>query len=290
MILRIAVLAGLFYSFTTTMASPTDQTVLAPSDRLDFVRPEGGLPTLADLLTLETRASIFYSYARETDMSARFDGAGGGGGTTLFVPTNKAVQALSRKPHEDPKSEAVGISDAEHEAISKSNVQRWVGAHIVPSPDVNFTSTTPYATLTPGTTIAFQAITQTRPAGEPHIGTDAANSASAKGAPPNVDTDASHLGGIKGRTAATRQCRSRPDADAAHMAAVKGPAGRVDTDAAHFGSIKGPGAPDRAPQPDADAVQEPVWKRYELNDGVNIIAEKQASNGVLYLIDGTVIV
>lgn len=53
-------------------------------------------PSLADLLTIETSASIFYSYARETVFSERFEDDGVK--STLLVPTNKAVMALARKP------------------------------------------------------------------------------------------------------------------------------------------------------------------------------------------------
>jgi len=53
-------------------------------------------PTLADLMTIEPSASIFYSYARELELSAIF--ADTRASSTLFVPTNKAVMALARKP------------------------------------------------------------------------------------------------------------------------------------------------------------------------------------------------
>jgi hypothetical protein len=55
-------------------------------------------PTLADLLTLEPSTSIFYSYARELTSSNMFFDSDIGP-ITLFVPTNKAVMALSRKPY-----------------------------------------------------------------------------------------------------------------------------------------------------------------------------------------------
>jgi hypothetical protein len=58
--------------------------------------PVSPKPTLADLLTIEPSASIFYSYARELELSARF--ADGSATYTLFVPTNKAIMALARKP------------------------------------------------------------------------------------------------------------------------------------------------------------------------------------------------
>lgn len=99
MILRLAGLAGLLYGIIATMAA-SEQAFLAQDNLADFVRPEKTLPTLADLLTLESQASIFYSYSRETDMSALFtQSVKEGEGTTVFVPTNKAVQALAKKPY-----------------------------------------------------------------------------------------------------------------------------------------------------------------------------------------------
>lgn len=56
-------------------------------------------PRLVELLTIEPRASIFYTYARETRMSELFAEEGTGGqGVAVLVPTNKAVMALTRKP------------------------------------------------------------------------------------------------------------------------------------------------------------------------------------------------
>lgn len=75
----------------------TGQTIMK-SDEDSFIRPQGVLPNLADLLTLQTQSSIYYSYARDTDISKRFT-EHDSGGITLFVPTNKAVQALARKPY-----------------------------------------------------------------------------------------------------------------------------------------------------------------------------------------------
>lgn len=53
-------------------------------------------PLLSDILTIQNSASIFYSYARETDTGKLLskDGAR----ITVFAPTNKAVMALARKP------------------------------------------------------------------------------------------------------------------------------------------------------------------------------------------------
>lgn len=58
-------------------------------------------PVLSDVMSLEDQASIFFSYARESaKMSAILSGVDeyNGQSFTVFVPNNKAVMALSRKP------------------------------------------------------------------------------------------------------------------------------------------------------------------------------------------------
>ena len=58
-----------------------------------------GLPSLADQLTIQNSASIFYSYARDTSLSRLFDQQEMQ--YTLLAPTNRAVMALARKPYVD---------------------------------------------------------------------------------------------------------------------------------------------------------------------------------------------
>ncbi len=53
-------------------------------------------PLLSDLLTIESSASIFYSYARELELSKMLEDENAR--LTVLVPTNKAVMALARKP------------------------------------------------------------------------------------------------------------------------------------------------------------------------------------------------
>ena len=72
-----------------------DQVVMSSSEE-PFVPQTHARPTLHDLLTIESSASIFFSYARETDISARFQDADAA--LTLLVPTNRAVMALPKKP------------------------------------------------------------------------------------------------------------------------------------------------------------------------------------------------
>jgi hypothetical protein len=78
-----------------TFASQEHQIIMNNDAEPPFI-PLRSQPTLADLLTIEPSASIFYSYARELELSARF--ADDSVRYTLFVPTNKAVMALARKP------------------------------------------------------------------------------------------------------------------------------------------------------------------------------------------------
>ncbi|KAJ3860962.1 hypothetical protein EV359DRAFT_66895 [Lentinula novae-zelandiae] len=171
------------------------------------------MPSLADLLTIESSASIFYSYARELALSQLFadlnssvwDGEPkptvGNAGLTLLVPTNKAVMALARKPHQGPppknENEDITISDEEFHKLSKENVQRWVEAHIIATFPLTFPApTVTYDTVLQGKSVSF---TSTQSNGE--------------------DED---------------------------------------------------------------------WKTVTIEDGINILNMKQASNGILYLIDGAI--
>ncbi|KAF8515777.1 hypothetical protein BU17DRAFT_67706 [Hysterangium stoloniferum] len=225
-----------------SMAFSKEQVIFG-SDSQDSLVRQGNLPTLADLLTLETRASIFYSYAREVDTSERF--SDNGDALTMFVPTNKAVMALGRKPHEDPNGTEIKASDTEYETISRSNVRRWVGAHIVPVPDVNFTSDKSYDTLTEGLAISFKLISHAHhPPGEPVIYDDSAS------------------------------------VEGVHIIMKHAPV--KNTDAVHFASVTGHSSPD------SQATDKPIWRNYVMNHDIHIIDEKKASNGMLYLIDGTV--
>ncbi|TFK42187.1 hypothetical protein BDQ12DRAFT_720180 [Crucibulum laeve] len=117
-------------------------------------------PTLADLLTIEQSASIFYSYARELELSRMF--ADVMMNATLLVPTNKAVMALARKPHQSPETsdEGIEITQEEFDNLSKSNVERWVSAHIIPVSPISLLSNKPHPTLLSGKSITFVPISK----------------------------------------------------------------------------------------------------------------------------------
>ncbi|KAI0814744.1 hypothetical protein BC629DRAFT_1466877 [Irpex lacteus] len=129
--MKLQLLSFLVLPFVA-LASQEDQVALQPSEMSEtFVPLTQSQPTIADLLTIESSASIFYSYARELELSSQFGDPSVH--NTVFVPTNKAVMSLARKPHQSPVSDSdIVLTEAEQDALSKRNVERWVSAHIVP--------------------------------------------------------------------------------------------------------------------------------------------------------------
>ena len=94
--MRFELYASLVLPFLT-FACAHEQIPLGSKQMAETYEPlTTAQPTLADLLTIEASASIFYSYARELELSQAF--ADVDTKSTLLVPTNKAVMALARKP------------------------------------------------------------------------------------------------------------------------------------------------------------------------------------------------
>ncbi|CAA7264938.1 unnamed protein product [Cyclocybe aegerita] len=126
--------------FSSAKASMGDQIpVFLDTPGPAYVPQTTPQPTLADLLTIEPSASIFYSYAREIELSQLFSDKDSK--ITLFVPTNKAVMALARKPHEGPQLDVeIEMTEEQYEKRTKRNVERWVSAHVVPEYPLSFDS------------------------------------------------------------------------------------------------------------------------------------------------------
>jgi hypothetical protein len=82
--------------FISLISASSSEQIVMGSTHDAFVPEKHAQPTLADLLTIEPSASIFYSYARELELSRMF--GDGSMKVTLLVPTDKAVMALARKP------------------------------------------------------------------------------------------------------------------------------------------------------------------------------------------------
>jgi len=80
---------------------------------------------------------------------------------TLFVPTNKAVMALAKKPHQAPVpiDDGIKLSEQELEERSSRNVEHWVSLHIIPGSHISLPSLT-YPTLVEGKTVTFKEINQ----------------------------------------------------------------------------------------------------------------------------------
>ncbi|KAG7093558.1 hypothetical protein E1B28_007228 [Marasmius oreades] len=129
------------------------QMPMMVSDELDYTPQVNAGHTLADLLTIESSTSIFYSYARELELSRLLSDESAK--LTLLAPTNKAVMALARKPHQGSEVEdGTVISEEEFDKISKRNVEKWVSAHIIPK---TLTTLEPrsYSTLLEGKSVVF---------------------------------------------------------------------------------------------------------------------------------------
>jgi len=141
-------------------AAGAAEQIVFPNILMDDNRPAPNIrSTLFDLLTIEPGASIFFSYARELELSRLF--VDGNSNLTLLVPTNKAVMALARKPHQAPVpvDDTIELSEEEFEERSNENVERWVSLHIIPESHILLSSRT-YPTLLEGKTVAFEEISE----------------------------------------------------------------------------------------------------------------------------------
>ncbi|KAF9528148.1 hypothetical protein CPB83DRAFT_767291 [Crepidotus variabilis] len=130
---------------------------MQPAVQPEFIPQVHSKPSLADLLTIENSVSIFYSYARETDLSRLLsEEANNGQGWTLFAPTNKAVMTLPRKPHQgSERTNEVEMTQEEFDRTAKTNVERWVSAHIIAEYPLTF-DTEDHSTLLEGSNISFK--------------------------------------------------------------------------------------------------------------------------------------
>ena len=73
-------------------ATATEQTVMGEAQ----TNVSHSTQTLADLLTIEPSASIFYDYARGIDLGSKLNDRSSV--ITILVPRNKAVMKLAKKP------------------------------------------------------------------------------------------------------------------------------------------------------------------------------------------------
>ena len=93
----LPLLVPLFFFPVMSSASADDQIIMNSGlCQPDYTPATTSQPTLTDLLTIEPSASIFYSYARELELSSIFSETSAK--VSIFVPTNKAIMSLSRKP------------------------------------------------------------------------------------------------------------------------------------------------------------------------------------------------
>ncbi|WRT64891.1 uncharacterized protein IL334_001828 [Kwoniella shivajii] len=95
------------------------------SNTLGAQGSRGGGITLADALTAERGASLWWNYARDNaSITGRL--VSRDRNSTLLVPIDKAILGLSRKPHTHP-----GLNYKGAFASSKINTERFLSAHII---------------------------------------------------------------------------------------------------------------------------------------------------------------
>ncbi|KXN85757.1 hypothetical protein AN958_10940 [Leucoagaricus sp. SymC.cos] len=147
--------------FLSLVSASSSEQIIMGSSKPPFdpeIRPK---PTLADLLTIDQSVSIFYSYARELELSRMFNDESLK--STLLVPTNKAVMAVARKPHQGQGSniipDDVHITDEEYDKKSKANVERWISAHIIPVSPITLDSSA-HQTMLDGKSVFFKPISK----------------------------------------------------------------------------------------------------------------------------------
>lgn len=154
--MQFRVLASLCAISTLVMASPAPaQLPFVPTESADSLtaqyassaqpHPRHADPpvhrplSLADLLTSSRQASIAYDYIRDSPAIAALLIAPKPHYTTLLIPTNSAIMALARKPHQGPAPvvggeirDLGGEGEKEHEELCRAYLERWVKLHVVP--------------------------------------------------------------------------------------------------------------------------------------------------------------
>ena len=95
--MKYSILALLISPLLVFAGTEEQQILFSQHDMAETYTPGAtSQPTLADLLTIEPSTSIFYTYAREVELSELF--ADVTAKITVLAPSNKAVMALARKP------------------------------------------------------------------------------------------------------------------------------------------------------------------------------------------------
>ncbi|KAG7138372.1 FAS1 domain-containing protein like [Verticillium longisporum] len=111
---------------------PLNMPVVPPSNPSDPHPPPGqGSVILSDVLNRDKSINIFAGFTHDIETAAnRLDDSGKN--TTILAPLNSAVEALPRKPWEDPEDyNRLGTGDDGQERASR-NLRRFVEAHLVP--------------------------------------------------------------------------------------------------------------------------------------------------------------
>ncbi|KAF9513257.1 hypothetical protein BS47DRAFT_1344506 [Hydnum rufescens UP504] len=146
--MRLLFLTAILAILTAPGMASQQSPILLPDEIIRAAVPG---PTLYDLLIVQTRASIFGDYLQD-----------GSPKSTVLVPTNKAVLALSRKPHQGPPEKSsdqpqgdIEISDEDKGRTEHRNVRDWVGAHIIPKYPIALSTGEHFPTLLDNVSVSF---------------------------------------------------------------------------------------------------------------------------------------
>ncbi|GAA5828397.1 hypothetical protein JCM11251_006226 [Rhodosporidiobolus azoricus] len=128
----MAALSSVAATYPPIEAQPrdaADSPVFTIQDDASYI-PTSAVPSIGDIL-VRSKARIFYDYARDsTAVSQLF--VDPSGQATILAPTDAAILALARKPHEGPATRSSGeVSSNEEERQRAEWLERWVKAHVV---------------------------------------------------------------------------------------------------------------------------------------------------------------
>ncbi|RXK39063.1 hypothetical protein M231_03687 [Tremella mesenterica] len=132
---RLFLLASLLLLGTTatqrSLSPMVDQPTKDPSFPSDDILLQMGHSqigqnegmSLADVLTVERRASLWWDYARDVmSVNARLINMGQGKESTLLVPLDSAIMRLPMKPHQSNNPDL----------SFQTNIERFLSAHLIP--------------------------------------------------------------------------------------------------------------------------------------------------------------
>ena len=125
--------ASLIVPFLSHPQAEMDLGPVQPDAPASSSPPADSVLTISDVLPKTRAINIFASLCRDvSSIAGRLESTDATSNTTLLAPLNSAMQALPRKPWEDPPNDISGVSAQHSEDKAAANLQKFVEAHAVP--------------------------------------------------------------------------------------------------------------------------------------------------------------